>query len=74
MYFRSGWKSAAKVHEYTYMRRLLEGSVYFLQLLIQGRHLLEGGVYWRATFIGINTVCVSSLRQKNSKTDPLDSP
>ena len=37
------------------------GSVYFIQLLIHGRHLLEGGVYWRAAFIGINTVVVYAI-------------
>ena len=37
------------------MRHLLEGSVYFIQLLLHGQRLLEGGIYWRAEFIGINT-------------------
>ena len=50
-------KSFAKVHEYSYMQRLLEGGVYFIQLLTLGQYLLEGSVCLRAVFIGINTVC-----------------
>ena len=62
MYFRSVRKISTKVHEYTYMQHLLEGGVYFIQLLTHGRRLLEGGIYWRAGFIGVNMVVFQSLQ------------